>query len=205
MNKIIIVHYEEDPNAISAFKKSVNDLWDQQTDYIRNAIISIIDGADDISAVTARLTQNQEDIGNSIAPYYGDIDAGELTALLKTLISTTINIIITVKSSTSTADLEAQWIAIANNIAALLDSIDPDNWPKDTVSAILTKYLSCILKEATSRASKDWVSDFAAYDIARDTIAELAAAESNGILDKFPEKFVMQYSSKTIKKKTAPK
>lgn len=201
MNKIIIVHYQEDPAAIEAFEETVEHLWCQHVDYTRNAIISILGGLEDIDAVTARLMKNQEDIGNAIAPYYGEEAAASVIQLLKQHIAAVIDIVKHIKDSSSAVELEAALQTNADSIATFLDAADPDNWPKDVVLGLLKKHIECTFREATSRFAKDWAADFAAYEECKGNIEKLAYAMAGGILNKFPETFVMQYSSKTIKKK----
>ena len=201
MNKIIIVHYEVDQAAIERFEEHVEHLWCQHVDYTRNAIISILGGLEDIDAVTARLMKNQEDIGNAVAPYYGDEAGAAVTSLLKAHVTTLADIVKNIKAEKSTDELETALQANAEAIAAFLDSADPDNWPKEVVLGLLNKHIECTLKEARARFAKDWPADFAAYEECKANIEQLAYAMAGGILNKFPELFVMQYSSKTIKKK----
>lgn len=201
MNKIIIVHYEEDINAIRVFESLVEKLWYQHVNYTRQAIISILGGLDDVNAVYDRLMKNQEDIGQLIIPYYGDDAAAALTLLLKEHINLASDIVKAIKDSKSTTELEAKWQANAEAIAKFLDSADSDNWPYDAVLGILKQHLTCTLKQAAARFSKDWAADMAAYEEGSSVIGDLAEAFYNGIVSKFPEMFVMQYKSKTIKKK----
>jgi len=201
MNRIIIVHYEEDPDAIDAFENHVEKLWYQHVNYTRQAIISIMGGLEDTAAVIDRLMKNQEDIGNAIIPYYGEAAAAELTGLLKDHITIAGDIFKAIKSGANTTELEAKWQTNAEAIATFLNAADPDNWPYDVALGILNKHLAYTLAEAKARFAKDWVADITAYEDVSSVIGDLAEAFYEGILDKFPEMFVMQYSSKTIKKK----
>ena len=201
MNKVIIVHYEEDSEAVDAFEEAVEHLWCKTVDYTRNAIISILNGTEDIAAVVARLMKNAEDLGNAITPYYGEAAAAELTQLLKEHITITGDIVKAVKDVASTTELEAAWQANAEAIAVFLDSADSDNWPKLVVLGLLKKHLEHTRASVAARAAKDWPADFTAYEASKMNIEKIAYAMADGILNKFPEKFVMQYSSKTIKKK----
>ena len=201
MNKIIIVHYEEDQAAVDAFKKQVEHLWYQHVDYTRNAIISILGTLGDAAAVVERLMKNQTEIGMAVAPYYG-AGAGEAVAtLLKKHITLIEGVVKNIKEAKSTVELEASLQENATDIATFLDSADPDNWPLAVVNDILKKHIECTLAQARSRAATDWAADFAAFDFCKTNIEMLAYAMANGIVDKFPEAFVMQYSSKVIKKK----
>ena len=201
MNKIIIVHYEEDPESIEAFEEDVEHLWCKTVDYTRNAIISILSGLDDIDAVTTRLMSLQEDIGNAISPYYGDEAATAVTTLLKQHVTTVVDIVRNIKNGIGTEELEAALQTNIDAIATFLDSADPDNWPKEVVLGLLKNHVECTLKEVRARFAKNWTADFAAYEECKANIEKLAYAMAGGIVEKFPELFVMQYSSRTNKKK----
>lgn len=200
MNKVIIVHYTEDQAAVDAFKAQVEHLWYQHVDYTRNLIISTLGSLEDTVAVIDRLMKNQEDIGNAVSPYYGEEAASVVIGLLKNHITLVADIVKNIKDATGTAELEAAAAANADSIATFLDSADPDNWPKAVVFDILARHLECTLNQANARFAKDWVTDFDTYDACKRNIEQLATAMSCGIVDKFPESFVMKYSSKTIKK-----
>ena len=57
-------------------------LWSEHVFWTRNLIISDIANLPDKQAVLQRLLRNQDDIGNSIKPYYGDKVGNQLTKLL---------------------------------------------------------------------------------------------------------------------------
>lgn len=201
MNKIIIVHYEEDTAAIEAFEERVEHFWCKTVDYTRNAIISILGGLGDIDALVTRLMSLQEDIGNAVAPYYGNDAADTVTNVLKQHVTLLVDIVKNIKDGKSTEELEKSLQTNIDAIATFLDSADPDNWPKDVVLGLLKKHVECTLAEARTRFAKDWPADFAAYEECKANIEKLAYAMAGGIVNKFPEMFVMQYSSRTIKKK----
>lgn len=201
MNKVIIVHYEEDPDAIERFQSLVQKLWYRHVDYTHQAIISIMAGIDNTAAIIDRLMKNQEDIGNAIIPYYGEEAAAELTRLLKEHVTISSDIFKAIKEARSTTDLEAAWNTNAEAIATFLDAADSGNWPKGVVLSVLKKHVECTMNAAKAHFAKDWNAEMVAYEDCCDAIYTLAEVMSGGIVNKFPEYFVMQYSSKTIKKK----
>jgi hypothetical protein len=203
MNKVIIVHYEEDSDAVEKFEEAVEHLWCKNVDYTRNAIISILGGLTDADAVITRLLMNEEELGGAIAPYYGSTAAAELTRLLKEHVMMTSEVIKAIRDADAkiTFDLENGLKTNADAIATFLDSADSDNWPKAAVLGLLFQHIDHTLASAKARFAKDWTSDFAAFENSKLNIEKLAYAMADGILKKFPEQFVMQYSSKTINKK----
>jgi len=190
MPKFIIVHYEEDPEAIMQFASEVRGLWNDHVDYTRNAIISILGGIDDINAVASRLERNQDEIGEIIAPYYGAAAAATVKTALREHVAIITDIIRYKKAERDTAELEAKLDENAVTIAEFLASLDPSNWPKSAVLGALRAHLAHTLAEINARVAKDWDADIAAYDQVRESIKAIADVMSSGIIDKFPEKFV---------------
>jgi hypothetical protein len=190
MPKFIIVHYEEDPEAIMQFENSVRGLWSDHVDYTRNAIISILGGLDDINAVADRLDKNQDAIAEILAPYYGSAATETAKTALKEHVSIITDIVRYKKANRDTAELETKLDANAVAIAEFLSGLDPSNWPKSLVVEALRAHITHTLAEINARVAKDWTADIAAYDQVRNTIKVIADTMSTGIIDKFPEKFV---------------
>lgn len=190
MPKFIIVHYEEDPEAIMQFASGVRNLWNDQVDYTRNAITSILGNVDDINAVALRLERNQDELGEILSPYYGEAAATTAKGALKAHVALLTDIIRYKKAERDTAELEANLDANIVAIAEFLASLDPSNWPKSLVLGALTDHVKNTLLEINARVAKDWTADIDAYDSARKSVKTIADTMSCGIVDKFPEKFV---------------
>lgn len=203
MPKIIIVHYEEDPEAIVKFRMDSSYFWNDHINFTRDAIISILAELDDINAIADRLIKNQEDIGSLIAPYYSVSDATTLTDLLKKHISLVLDIVRYAKADRSLLELKTQAQSNVIDIASLLDSLDSDNWPKADIVDAFTKHMDLTEQEVLARIRKDWVADIAAYDSLHEAVVKLAETFACGIVYKFPEKFVKyeEYSVPELYKK----
>jgi hypothetical protein len=203
MNKVIIIHYEEDSEAIETFKNWVRCVWDDHVTYTRDANISIMASLPDTPAIVDRLMKNQEEIGSIIEPYYGKVAADKLTALLKEHVRLVGECITAIRDAANTDAVEASLLANAGLIADHLESLDPVCWPKTTVLPILAEHITCTKLQATSRFAKDWITDIAAFDSCRSKIYTLADAMSSGIVSQFPEMFIVQ--SPPVWMKTAVK
>ena len=190
MPKVIIVHYEEDLEAIEEFETMVKYFWDDSNFYTRSAIISTLEGLTDLTAVTDRLNKTQEDIGGLFQPYYGDDVAAKVTTLLKANITATIDLVTAAKNNRSLTDAIARWDTSAANIADALSSLDSVNWPAAAVLAAYASYQTQLIAEVTARSSRDWAADVAAFDLSRLVVEEIADTMADGIVCKFPEKFV---------------
>lgn len=190
MPKIIIVQYEEDPDAITKFKMCSRYLWDDHISFTRNAIISVFENLDDINAIADRLSKNQDDIAAVIVPYYGQVAADKLAGLLKSHISLATDFIRYTKAGINTVDTSTKVSDNITEIATLLSTLDPEYWPKDTVISLFKDHVACLIKAVDAQAKRDWVAGIAAYDEGHMKISALSDAFSEGIICKFPEKFV---------------
>lgn len=66
-----------------ALKTAMRRLWSDHVIWTREYVVAAIKETPEKDAAAGRLLRNQEDIGNAVAPLYGD-DAGKgLTDLLK--------------------------------------------------------------------------------------------------------------------------
>lgn len=190
MPKIIIIHYEEDPEAMVQLRLDSIYNWNDHLNFTRAAIISILAGLDDVNAVATRLTQNQADIGNMLVPFYGQDAADALAGLLNTHISIASDIIQFTKAGRNTTDAKNKWQINAQAISDYLNTLDPDGWPAADTLAALKTHMDCTLQELDARFGKDWTGDIAAYDLAHKSIDDIAEYFSCAIIKKFPEKFI---------------
>jgi hypothetical protein len=177
-------------NAI-AFRQDMRKLWEDHVTWTRLAIISIADGLPDQDASVGRLLQNQEDIGNAIKPYYGDAAGNQLTALLHDHITIAADLLVASKNgdNAAAADASERWYANANDIAALLNSANPQQWPLDHMQQMMKEHLDLTLSEAVARLNADYPADVAAYDQIHVQILGMADMLSLGIIDQFPRQF----------------
>jgi hypothetical protein len=145
----------------------------------------------DTDVTAARLLDNQTAIGDAFKPYYGADAGNHLAELLRTHILQAAAIIADVKAGDTeqfNAD-DAAWYANAEEIAAFLHSLNPKNWPQDTVESLLEAHLDLTLEEASARLQGHYSDDIAAYDDVHAEILQLADALSAGIIAQFPQKF----------------
>lgn len=169
---------------------AMRKLWEDHIVWTRNFIISAIANLEDKDAVTKRLLQNQDDIGNAIKAYYGNEAGDALTKLLREHIMIAGDVVADAIANDTTKLTEdnAKWHANADEITAFLSKANP-NWPEKTLQDMLYKHLEYTTGEATSRLKKDWVADIGFYDTNHDHMLMLSDALTNGIAKQFPDTF----------------
>jgi hypothetical protein len=166
-------------------------LWEDHITWTRNVIISFDADLPDLSAVLARLLQNQTDIGNAIKPYYGDAAGDQLTALLREHILGAAKVLAALKADDQPA-LQAAldaWYANAHDIAVFLSSANPENWPLGEMDQMMRDHLDATTNEAVARHQENWSADVAAYDAVHVQALAMADMLSDGIIAQFPRLF----------------
>ena len=165
-------------------------LWMDHVAWTRSFLISDLASLEDRDDVLERLLKNQDDIGNSIKPYYGEEAGNQLASLLREHITTAGQVVNAAKSG-SKEDFEKYnklWYENADKIADFLSSANP-NYSNKTLKDMLHKHLQLLTDAVVARLNKDWKADIKAYDEGEDHIIMLADTLSDGIIKQFPEKF----------------
>lgn len=174
-----------------AFNNDMRVLWSDHAQWTRNVIVNIIDGLPGTNEAVARLLQNQQDIGDAIKPYYGDAGGEALSALLTDHITIAADLLTAAKTGDSNAYQTAStaWYANADDIAAFLNTANPDHFALAHMKAMMKSHLDHTVEEAVARLNSDYAADVIAYDKVYAELMEMADMLSEGILNQFPEKF----------------
>lgn len=176
------------------FHDGMRKLWEDHITWTRMVIVDVLAPSGplpDTQASTDRLLQNQADIGNAIKPFYGDAAGDQLTELLRQHILIAAEILQDAKAGNTAAmnDAIARWYANADEIAAFLNSANPENWPLDEVTSMMHAHLDLTLQEAVTYLHGDYAGSVAAYDQVHLEILQMADMLSTGIIEQFPQKF----------------
>jgi len=172
-------------------RTDMRKLWEDHVTWTRLAIISLESGTPDTEATVARLLRNQADIGNAIKPYYGNAAGNTLTQLLRTHILIAADVIAAAKAGDKAklADAQARWRSNANDIAALLASVNPRYWTAARMKAEMSKHLALTTQEAVARLQGRWAADVAAYDQVQHHILHMSDLLADGLVKQFPNRF----------------
>ncbi|KMT22267.1 hypothetical protein [Clostridium cylindrosporum] len=165
-------------------------LWSDHVIWTRDFIVSDLASLEDTSTVLQRLLRNQDDIGNSIKPYYGEEAGNTLSKLLREHIEIAGQVVNAAKTNNK-LDLDKYnklWYQNADKIADFLSSANP-NLSNKELKDMLHKHLEFVTNEAVSRLNKDWNSDIETFDKGYDHMLMFADTISKGIIKQFPDKF----------------
>jgi hypothetical protein len=173
------------------FNKSMRKLWEDHVTWTRLYIVSAVSNLPDKDATTQRLLQNQSDIGNAVASFYGSAAGDKLTALLKDHILGAAALIEAAKSGDKAKidAASAKWYANADDIAEFLSGANPKSWPAADLKSGMKMHLDMTAKEAIDRLQGKYTDEIQDYDHIHQHILGLADLLSNGIVQQFPDKF----------------
>jgi hypothetical protein len=175
----------------AALGSDMRVLWEDHITWTRLAIISLTTGSPDTQATVGRLLRNQTDIGNAVKPFYGKAAGNALTAKLREHILIAADVVAAAKAGDKAklTDAQARWQRNANEIAALLNSVNPRFWKLGAMKAEMSEHLALTTQEAVARLQGRWTADVAAYDRIHHHILHLSDAIADGIVKQFPNRF----------------
>ena len=174
-----------------AFHDAMRKLWEDHVTWTRLAIVTFAAKTQGFDATATRLLQNQTDIGNAIAPFYGTAAGDKLSALLHDHITIAVKIMQDVRASDSSAlaQDEARWYANANDIADFLHAANPRFWPDATLRAAMKEHLDQTLAEASDELAGHYAASVSDYEAIHLHILAMADLLSSGIMHQFPARF----------------
>lgn len=178
-------------NSTVNLKMDERKLWIDHVLWTRDFIISDLASLPDKDPVLTRLLKNQDDIGASIKPYYGEEAGTKLSKLLREHIVIAGQVVDAAKSNNK-SDLDKYnklWYKNADEIAEFLSSANP-NWSNSELKNMLYKHLEFVTNQAVARLNKNWKADIDAYDKGEEHMIMFADVLSDGIVKQFPEKFI---------------
>ena len=185
------VHAAPVSSSQAALRSDMRVLWEDHVTWTRLAIISLTSGSPDTTATVGRLLKNQKDIGDAVKPFYGQAAGNTLTAELRKHILIAADVIAAAKAGDQAklADAQARWRSNANDIAALLASVNPRYWKLARMKAEMSKHLALTTQEAVARIQGRWAADVAAYDQVHHHILHMSDLLADGLVKQFPNRF----------------
>ena len=175
----------------SDFQDAMRRLWSDHVAYTRLFIVSAASGSADKDATTQRLLQNQTDIGNAVAGFYGRDAGNKLTALLKDHILIAASIVAAAKAgdNAKVTSENKRWHDNAVELATFLHGANPTHWPEPVLQKALFTHLDQTLSEASNELKGNYAGSIKDYDEAMSHMLMVADTLSSGIIAQFPSKF----------------
>lgn len=187
----IPVHADQPVKKSScAFQTDMRKLWEDHITWTRNVILNFMDDLPGTNEAVQRLLQNQVDIGNAFAEYYGETIGDSIAALFTIHITTAADLLTALKTgdSATIAAASAIWYENGEDIVAYLISINP-HYDEAELDEMMDMHLDLTADEAVARLTQNYVADVAAYDAVHDEAMEMSDFLANGIIAQFHNRF----------------
>jgi len=172
------------------FEKLQRKLWHEHVKWTNSFVVSDIANLEDKGDVLNRLLRNQDDLGQSIAPYYGNNNAKTYAKLLREHIAIAGQVVDAAKVG-NTSDFNKYnklWYKNADDIVAFLHKLNP-NWSKKVLTDMFYTHLKLLTDQTTFYLKKQWKDYIRSYDKGEDHMLMFADIISKGIEKQFPQKF----------------
>lgn len=171
------------------FRQSLDKLWTDHVVYMHAYIVSALNNLPNIEIIKDYLIDNQKDIGEFLAKYYGKEIGEKLTRLLREHLYLNFGLIDAIKEKNKTKinNIKDRWHDNAKAIAQLLNKINP-KLNRNDLNTLLEKHLLLTDQQIEARFTKNWKKDIAVYDDVRKQILEFSNYLATGITQQFQRK-----------------
>jgi hypothetical protein len=183
------VHSTADAAQIALYS-AMRTLWDQHMQWTYDTVVAFGANSPGLQPTIDRILSNQVDIGNAIAPYYGQAAATELTDLLTTHIKDAVPVLTAAKAGDTTALNKAvqAWYANAQDIADFLAKANP-NWKLGDLRNMMKSHITQTIGYAGEVLTGNYAKAISDYNTAQAHMDQMADMLSEGIIAQFPDKF----------------
>ncbi|HTO15141.1 MAG TPA: hypothetical protein VLZ83_05195 [Edaphocola sp.] len=184
---------KSEPNSdkVEVLRTEQRKLWSDHMHWTLATVDAFFYEPSQLNSKLARLMQNQEDIGNSIKPYYGAAAGDQLTALLKEHIQLAVPVLTAAKNGDQSAlgTAVADWKVNAKEIADFLTSANDKNWPASVTEPHMEGHIDQTIDYSVKVLTEDYAGGLTSFEFALNHMLGLADVLTNGISKQFPDKF----------------
>lgn len=165
-------------------------LWEQHVYWTRMVILSIAFGLPDAEFVTNRLLRNPKDFEAVLRPLYGEDIAAKFAELFTNHLTIAAELVKAAKAGdgAAAADAEKRWYANADQIAALLGSINP-YWSAQEWQKMLYNHLAMTKAEAVDILTQKYADSISTFESIEQQALAMADMMTQGIVKQFPSYF----------------
>lgn len=164
--------------------------WEQHVYWTRMTINSIAFNLPDLDAVTARLLRNATDMGNLLAPFYGNRIAERFSNLIRNHLVIAAELVQAAKAGNqnAVADAEKRWYANGAEISKFLSTINPFI-SEIKFREMFFEHLELTIQEALFILQSNFNASINVFDKIEANALEMADTLTIAIVKQFPRRF----------------
>lgn len=171
--------------------KAMRELWSAHMYWTLITVDAYYNDPKGLNAKLTHLLQNQKDIGNAVAGFYGKEAGDKLAQLLTEHIQSAVPVLQAAKDGNKEALDKAvkDWYANAQEIGNLLHNANPKNWSSKDTGGALEMHITHTIAYSIAILKSDYNSSFGGFEEALHHMLQLADILTDGIVKQFPAKF----------------
>jgi hypothetical protein len=183
------------------FRMDARSVWTKWAFSLMNYAVSLNGNLPGTDQVKGRMHKNAVAIGDFLVPYYGMTAGRALATALIGIDDIGMHYVEALKAKLPTEEIVNSWTPYINDVAQLMNELNPTHWPKMLINDILTNLVSAWQDQLNARASGNIINDEIAIDYISKLIvtgvpdhvkhgySSLADVFSRGVIAQFPSMF----------------
>jgi hypothetical protein len=182
------------------FRMDCRTAWNKWVYSLLNYAVSLNGNLPGTEQVKSRMHKNAVAIGYLLIAFYGPTAAKVVGSSLIAIDDIGMHYVEALKENKPTEEIVADWEPVVNNLANILNELNPNNWPTSLIKDIMSAVVSAWQDQLTARAAGNFIAD----EIAIDTLSKLVVTGipdhgkgfdsladifSRGLIAQFPSMF----------------
>lgn len=156
-----VYSYEEKPIYLM---DSING-WSKVSCRLGQLVVSITNGDEDTDDLMKHFDKDISKVSDMLKYDYGSEVSIAFANSISTVFQSLINVVVAIKNNDDTTELMATMDSETVKFSELVESVNPECWPKDVVYKVFSSIQQLYITQARSRLEKDWpISITAAND-----------------------------------------
>lgn len=176
-------------------------LWAEHAFWMRQYVISYVNGASDVNETTRRLLKNQEQVGRALGLWYGENNGKKIGDLMTSQLVAFGDMLNGMRTKDKNASIiaEKKWNDATEQLVDFLVGLNP-KWGRVELSQHFKRYNEMITNMVIHRVRKKHNDEIGSFDKAyHHSMNDIADVITKGIVKQHPEQFDKTNESEPVK------
>jgi len=183
------------------FRMDARTAWTRWAFSLMNYAVSLNGNLPGTDQVKGRMHKNAVILGDFLVPYYGMTAGRAVATALIAIDDIGMHYVEAKKAKAPTEEIVASWIPYVNDLASLMNELNPNNWPIMLLQDLFNNLIRAWQDQLDARAAGDILADEIAIDYLNKLVvtgvkdhnfggySSIADVFSRGIIAQFPAMF----------------
>ena len=184
-------------NPANRFQMISRTYWSRFLWRFRSLLVAITDNHASQGELATNLYKDISNIANLVRQYWGDGEADMFETSFKDVVTSSLQIVKTIRLGQEFAPLKAQLAVVINQFAEVVSQLNPQSWLAADIELLWSEVCQEWVNQASARSRRDWSRDMQSVNLVQELLIDgvpggalgFADQFSSGIIAKFPNKF----------------